>query len=188
MAVTRFYDSFGSDTYYGGSGSFDTLYFSENYSDFSIENLGSSLAFSRNNSGLADTDLIWNDIELVYFNDDVIKTYQELIADTTPSNTPPTADDVFVVTTEDSNSISGNFNADDPDSNDVLTYAIATAPSIGSVVINRNGTFTYNFGDDFQSLGNNETQLDVVFEYIASDNSDTESAPATVTITINGKQ
>ena len=88
-----FYDSFGS-TRITEDPVLDTLYFSENYSDFSIENLGSSLAFSRNNSGLADTDLIWNDIELVYFNDDVIKTYEELIADTTPSNTPPTANDV----------------------------------------------------------------------------------------------
>ncbi|WP_415408971.1 S8 family serine peptidase [Synechococcus sp. A10-1-5-9] len=181
----RFYDSFGSDTYYGGSGSFDALYFSESYSDFSIENLGTSLAFSRNNSGLGDTDLIWNDIELVYFNDDVIKTYQELLADITPSNTPPTASNVFISTSEDSNSIYGNFNADDPDSNDVLTYTITTTPSIGLVSINSNGSFTYNFGDVFQSLGDGDS-TDVVFQYIASDSSDTESDPATVTITING--
>ncbi|EAR17767.1 hypothetical protein WH7805_09564 [Synechococcus sp. WH 7805] len=181
----RFYDSFGSDTYYGGSGTFDTLYFSENYSDFSIENLGTSLAFSRNNSGLADTDLIWNDIELVYFNDDVIKTYQELLADITPINTPPTANDVFVATSEDSNSVSGNFNANDPDSSDQLTYTITTAPTIGSVVVNSDGTFTYNFGNNFQSLGDGDSTA-VVFQYIASDDNATDSAPATVTITING--
>ena len=182
----RFYDSFGSDTYYGGSGTFDTLYFSENYSDFSIENLGTSLIFTRNGSGLADADQIWNDVELVSFNDEVIKTYQELLADITPSNTPPTANDVFVATSEDSDSISGNFNANDPESSDQLTYTITTIPTIGSVVVNSDGTFTYNFGNNFQSLGDGDT-TDVVFEYIASDSNDIESAPATVTITINGR-
>ena len=180
-----FYDSFGSDTYYGGSGTFDTLYFSENYSEFSIKNQGSSLALSRKNSSLSDTDLIWNDIEFVYFNDDVIKTYQGLLADITPSNTPPTAYDVFIATSEDSDNINGKFNVDDPDNNDRLTYTITTAPSIGSVVVNSDGTFTYNFGDDLQSLGDGDS-TSVVFQYIASDSKDNDSSLATITITING--
>ena len=117
-----FYDSFGSDTYYGGSGSFDTLYFSENFSDFSIENLDSSLAFSRNNSSQTDTDLIWNDIELVYFNDDVVKTYKELVSEITSDITSPTlsiSDNISGIATGDitfsfefSEAVSG-FTADD---------------------------------------------------------------------------
>lgn len=97
--------------------------------------------------------------------------------------------------------VTGNFIGTDIDQGDLLTFEILTDPvdafgnQYGSVV-NNGGSFTFNPGDQFQFLEAGETR-DVTFTYRAVDDSEvgsgnalTEetdtSAPATVTITVEG--
>jgi hypothetical protein len=68
-------------------------------------------------------------------------------------------------------------NDTDPDPNDTLTVNSFTNPSSGSVVLNADGTFTYNAALDFCGV--------VSFTYDIKDNAGEVSNTATVTITID---
>ncbi|MDU8913745.1 Ig-like domain-containing protein [Aestuariicoccus sp. MJ-SS9] len=98
--------------------------------------------------------------------------------------------------------VTGRFVGTDIDDGDVLSFEIISEPvdvygnQYGQVVNNGDGTFTFNPTDEFQFLEAGETR-DVTFQYVAIDDSgvgtspvfpeETErSAPATVTITVEG--
>jgi hypothetical protein len=184
-----FYDSIGADTYYGGSGDIDSLFFDLNYSDFTILSLDSSLTFSHSISGKTYTDQAWNDIELFYFKDDVLKTYAELLSEISTPNYQPVASDISINAAEDGNSVTASFSQSDSDSSDTHTFSITSPPVEGSVTNNEDGTFTFNPGSNFQDLADGETRQ-VTFQYTATDNSSSSnstSAPATVAVIVTGK-
>ena len=183
-----FYDSIGADTYYGGSGDIDSLFFDLNYSDFTILSLDSSLTFSHSISGKTYTDQAWNDIELFYFKDDIVKTYAELLSEISTPNYQPVASDISINAAEDGNSVTASFSQSDSDSSDTHTFSITSPPVEGSVTNNEDGTFTFNPGSNFQDLADGETRQ-VTFQYTATDNSSSSnstSAPATVTVIVTG--
>lgn len=47
--------------------------------------------------------------------------------------------------------VTGNLGGDDPDG-DRLVYILTKAPTSGSVTINRDGTYSYTPGDDFNGV------------------------------------
>ncbi|MGH6637126.1 MAG: DVUA0089 family protein, partial [Polaromonas sp.] len=69
----------------------------------------------------------------------------------------------------------------------VLSYALVNdlGTGNGSLTFNADGTYSFNPGSDFDSLAVG-TSRDVTFSYSAIDNNGGSSAPATVTITVNG--
>ena len=98
------------------------------------------------------------------------------------TNTPPTADAVAVSGTEDDLSIDGAVSGADIDGNP-LTYAISgTAPA--GLAFNSDGTFSYTPQTLDQTLSAGQSR-EVMFQYVANDGT-ANSAPQTVTITING--
>jgi len=106
-------------------------------------------------------------------------------------NDPPTATDdggVGFVTDEDTSFVTGGVltNDSDPNASDTLTVQnIDTTGTLGSVVDNGNGTFTYDPNGAFESLAVGESANDS-FTYTVSDgNGGTDTA--TVTIAINGR-
>ena len=104
------------------------------------------------------------------------------------TNDAPVALDQATDAVEDGPVVTGSFAADDGDSDDTpatLTYSIASSPAEGSVANNGNGTFDFDPGADFQSLGENATR-DVSFNYIARDQHGADSVLATVTVTVTG--
>ncbi len=72
----------------------------------------------------------------------------------------------------------------DPDAGDQHTFNINTTQTLGNVLNNSDGTFTYNPVRAFERLGDGDTATDR-FAYTVSDGL-AESAPAVVTITISG--
>ncbi|TLX79722.1 retention module-containing protein [Pseudomonas nicosulfuronedens] len=91
-------------------------------------------------------------------------------------------------TTGENTSISGQVpTATDIDSAvDANGYALVSGPSAGTLTFNANGSYVYNPGTAFDSLNVGETRQ-VTFTYTAKDVQGAVSAPATVTITINGE-
>ncbi len=105
----------------------------------------------------------------------------------TGSNDAPIAGFVSTEAIEDA-SVTGSFDGSDVDRNDELTFAITSAPVLGSAISNNDGTFTFDPGTDFDTLSDGETQL-VTFTYVASDDSGADndtSEEATVSITVTG--
>ena len=180
-----FYDSIGSDIYFGGLGDDDTIYFDGLYSQYSIIDLGSSLSISNEIFNTTDIDEVWSDVELFYFDNAIVKTYEELLVDISDENLSPTANEITLSITEDEIAESILFDGVDPDAGDTLTYTITSLPSKGSVLNNGDGTFTYDPETNFESLNDNESES-VVFTYIANDNSKAESAETNIIVTING--
>ncbi|MDN6859271.1 Ig-like domain-containing protein, partial [Pseudomonas sp. CAN2814] len=90
--------------------------------------------------------------------------------------------------TGENTSISGQVpTATDVDSAvDANGYALVSGPSAGTLTFNANGSYVYNPGTAFDSLNAGETRQ-VTFTYTAKDVQGAVSAPATVTITINGE-
>jgi VCBS repeat-containing protein len=102
-------------------------------------------------------------------------------------NDAPVAQNVEGNVVEDAD-VTLAFNANDQDTDDnpsTLTYSIVDLPSVGSVINNNDGTFSYIPGD-LPSLDYGQTQQ-VTFTYKATDSHGLESNTATVTITINGQ-
>ena len=103
----------------------------------------------------------------------------------TPVNDAPLANDLAFMTFE-TGSITHAFDTTDPDS-DAITHLIVAAPADdkGTVVINEDGTFTFDPGHHFDGLaaGAQET---VTFTYKASDGT-ADSETKTVSITVAGE-
>nr|WP_320049324.1 Ig-like domain-containing protein [uncultured Desulfuromonas sp.] len=101
-----------------------------------------------------------------------------------PQNAPPDAIDDFATTDEDTPIVIQVLpNDSDPD-NDPLTIIDFTQPDIGSVILNPDGTFTYDPEGQFDDLAAGETET-VTFTYTITDNASGNDT-ATVTIIIEG--
>ncbi|MGB6041927.1 MAG: Ig-like domain-containing protein, partial [Pirellulales bacterium] len=90
-------------------------------------------------------------------------------------------------TDEDTSFTTGNVlpNDADPDTSDTLAVVgINTAGTLGSVIDNGDGTFTYDPAGAFENLAAGETTTDTFTYTISDGNGGTDTA--TVTITING--
>ncbi|KZL07656.1 VCBS domain-containing protein [Pseudovibrio sp. Ad14] len=72
----------------------------------------------------------------------------------------------------------------DPDNNDTHSFTVDTSGTIGSVIVNADGTFSYDPNGKFDHLGAGETATDT-FTYTVTDAAG-ESSTETVTVTING--
>lgn len=172
----------GNDVLRGGRGE-DTAVFQGNFSEYSVTQTGrNTYQISDSVSGRDGVDTVRN-IETFQFADQEL-TLEELIAAIDEVNDAPEAHAVTANASEDAGMVTASFFATDPDAGDTLTYEITTQPSIGMVINNNDGTFTYEFGDDFQSLNDGETSI-VTFEYSATD-SGGASDTATVIIQIAG--
>lgn len=104
-----------------------------------------------------------------------------------PENGPPDALDDVAVTDEDTPvtiSPPGVLGNDSDPDGDPLTITGYTQPGKGSVSLNPDGSFTFDPGDEFNSLAVGESE-DVAFRYTISDGNG-GSDTATVTITVNG--
>lgn len=88
---------------------------------------------------------------------------------TPSSNQDPVAADSSASTNED-NLFSGQLIASDPDAGDVLTYSLASTPAQGSVVVEADGSYSFDPGNDFNDLAVNEFR-EVTFTYQVQDNS-----------------
>ena len=103
-------------------------------------------------------------------------------------NDQPTAEAIALAATEDGGPVRERFLVTDVDTTDTHTFTIKSQPSAGTLTDNKDGTFTFDPGVDFEDLTEGETR-DVTFQYTATDHSGTKnatSAPATVTLTVVG--
>ncbi|KZL17267.1 VCBS domain-containing protein [Pseudovibrio sp. WM33] len=73
----------------------------------------------------------------------------------------------------------------DPDNNDTHSFTVDTSGTIGSVIVNADGTFSYDPNGKFDHLEAGETATDT-FTYTVTDAAG-ESSTETVTVTINGE-
>ena len=92
-------------------------------------------------------------------------------------NVAPTVADAAVTITEGATGQSINVTVSDDDG-DSWTLSVVSAPSVGTVTVNGNLSFTYEHDG---SEGN-----EVTFTYRATDSNNNESSIATVTITVTG--
>ncbi|WP_310619715.1 VCBS domain-containing protein [Flexibacterium corallicola] len=99
-------------------------------------------------------------------------------------NDAPVASSMEVTTTE-SSAIDITPDFVDPDINDTHTFTVDTTSTTGTVIINDDGTFTYNPNGQFDALNNGESATDT-FSYTVTD-SEGESSTETVTITVEGE-
>ncbi|MGB7344042.1 MAG: cadherin domain-containing protein [Pirellulaceae bacterium] len=101
-------------------------------------------------------------------------------------NDAPVAADGINTAIEDGASVNGTVSATDNDPGDTLTYSLFTNTGEGNVVVNGDGSYTFDPGSDFQDLAAGETR-DVTFVFRATDDGvGTLSDDATVTITVTG--
>lgn len=99
-----------------------------------------------------------------------------------PDNTPPIAnDDAF--TFDEDTTLSGDVSLDngsgadgDADAGDTLTYSISASPpaEAGTLTFNSDGTFSFDPAENLNGT--------VIFEYVAFDGTDTDTATVTLTI------
>ncbi len=96
------------------------------------------------------------------------------------TNDGPVASNVSLTAVEDAGAVSGQLVATDVDS-DVLTYA-QVGEAIEGLVINTDGSYSYNPGEGYQELGVGETaQLTFTYE-VTDDAGATSQATGTITI------
>ncbi|MCG8511757.1 MAG: VCBS domain-containing protein, partial [Rhodospirillales bacterium] len=100
------------------------------------------------------------------------------------SNDGPVAVTAAISGVSEDKTFEGNLAGRDVDAGAALTFAIDTAPAKGTLSLDTDGSYSFDPGSDFQSLGAGETE-DVTFAYTVSDGTAT-SAAKTVTITVNG--
>ncbi len=93
-------------------------------------------------------------------------------------NVAPTVADAAVTITEGITGNAINVTVSDDDSGDTWELSVVSAPSVGTVTVNGNLSFTY---DHDGSEGN-----EVTFTYRATDDKNNQSSIATVTITVTG--
>ncbi|MGH1351092.1 MAG: VCBS domain-containing protein [Methyloligellaceae bacterium] len=101
----------------------------------------------------------------------------------TGQNDAPIAVDITGEANEDGPSIVLTANFTDADASDTHIFTIDTTGTLGSVINNNDGTFTYNPNGAFESLAEGETVVDT-FNYTVDDgNGGIDTKTATVTIT-----
>ncbi|WP_299474577.1 Ig-like domain-containing protein [uncultured Roseibium sp.] len=185
-----FHDSEGSDTYLGGAGT-DSVLFEGNFADYSFAISGSFLQVIN-----VAVDLVEFTVEALGFSDQTV-SYQEIVDSLTamPNADPEAENDSYFVD-EDGLLTGQNILANDTDTDgDSLTVASVngSAASVGSEIVlesgalltvNANGTFSYDQNGAYDYLGDEES-AEETFTYVATD-SEGNSEPATVTITIEG--
>ncbi|MET1412350.1 M10 family metallopeptidase C-terminal domain-containing protein [Roseibium sp. HPY-6] len=102
-----------------------------------------------------------------------------------PVDDPPIVYDI-ALTVDENGSVTAPFLGSDPDQGDTLTLFALSPPSLGTLEVSPDGTFTFDTNGDFDSLTANTTQ-EVTFQYAAVDQTGLVSEiPATVTITVTG--
>jgi len=187
-----FHDSAGNDTYLGGSGT-DTVLFEGAFSDYSFSVSGSFLQVIN-----VAVDLVHTSVEWLGFSDQTL-TYQEIVDSlTSGGNTAPEASDDSYSVDEDVMLTGRNLLSNDSDADgDGLTIATVNGSAVtfgeeialtsgATLIVNADGTFSYDQNGAFDDLGDGET-ADDSFTYTVSDGEDTSDA-ATVSLTINGIQ
>ena len=102
----------------------------------------------------------------------------------TGANDAPVAVEVHGGASEDGPAVNVSAAFTDVDAADTHTFAIDTTGTLGLVIDNDDGTFTYNPNGQFESLAVGETATDS-FDYAVADEHGI-SSNATVTITITG--
>ncbi|EMI46059.1 LamG-like jellyroll fold domain-containing protein [Rhodopirellula sp. SWK7] len=101
-------------------------------------------------------------------------------------NDAPVAADDTNSAIEDGTSVAGTLSVTDADSADSHTFTLQSGPSEGSVVVQTDGSYTFDPGTDFQDLATGETR-DVTFVYrVTDDGTGTLYDEATVTVTVTG--
>ncbi|MGY3354798.1 VCBS repeat-containing protein [Bradyrhizobium sp. GM0.4] len=101
------------------------------------------------------------------------------------SNHAPVASDFSTSVNENAASVLLKGVYADSDAADTFTFSTNTTGTIGTVINNNDGTFTYDPNGRFDSLGLGETAIDT-FTYTVTDNHGASSNTATATITIHG--
>jgi VCBS repeat-containing protein len=103
-------------------------------------------------------------------------------------NDAPTIEDMLITVFEDGPAVTATLAADDIDSDDdtsTLTYIFENIPTLGTATYNGDGTVTYDPGEEFQELAQDE-ELDLLVTYQAIDRHGAESPVATITIRVIG--
>ncbi|WP_413205424.1 tandem-95 repeat protein [Rhodospirillum sp. A1_3_36] len=100
------------------------------------------------------------------------------------TNHAPVATDVSYSIGEDAPAQTFAFDGYDQDAGTVLTFAVVTPPSEGTLVNNGDGTFAFAPAGDFEDLAEGETRV-VSFTYSVTDEQGA-SSQATATITVVG--
>ncbi|MEX0285798.1 MAG: VCBS domain-containing protein [Paracoccaceae bacterium] len=101
------------------------------------------------------------------------------------TNDAPVALAVAGTVSEDGPGITVSANFNDVDTSDTHTFTIDTTGTLGTVINNNDGTFSYDPNGQFEALNPGETATDT-FTYTVNDGNGGTSTE-TVTITINGE-
>jgi VCBS repeat-containing protein len=100
-------------------------------------------------------------------------------------NHPPLASPIAGTALENGGASTLTASFVDPDANDAHTFTIDVTGTLGQVVDNGDGTFTYDAAGQFESLAAGETATDT-FSYTVIDSHGEEST-ATATVTVTGE-
>ena len=73
-------------------------------------------------------------------------------------------------------------NDSDPDANDTLTVIHVEQPDMGTLILNPNGTVTFDPGDEFEYLGEGESATKTVNYTISDGNGGTDTAEISITV------
>ncbi|MGB1271829.1 MAG: retention module-containing protein, partial [Endozoicomonas sp.] len=104
--------------------------------------------------------------------------------DSIPGNQAPLALSTTEVVTEDGSVLSGYVKATDGDAGDVLTYRLLSEPESGDLTLSPDGRFTFDPGEAFQYLGEEE-QASVAFTFEVEDSRGAKGS-AVVDIVVTG--
>jgi len=114
--------------------------------------------------------------------DDVATTQQDFQLAINTVNNAPVALFSTLDAVEDGAAVNGQLSASDVDG-DTLSYSLVSGPDEGSVIVNADGSYSFDPGADFQDLGVGESR-DVSFTYEVDDGQGgTDQASVTVTVT-----
>lgn len=129
------------------------------------------------------SDLTFNAFGLTASNIETLRVFVDGV-ELTPEDDAVLAQDDVVVTSGEHEVVIGNVldNDDAPDL--VKSVDLVTGPDLGTLVLNADGTYTYDPGNAFDSLAEGETTTQS-FSYRVTD-ADGDSNEATVTIMITG--
>ena len=83
-------------------------------------------------------------------------------------NAAPVSNPEGLFSTDEDTALNGQLVADDLNSEQTLTFKLVDGPDQGNVTLNEDGNFTFNPGQDFQSLAQGEDQ-NVTFTYEVRD-------------------